>query len=855
MNASASLRHLVLLVFSLACVATSRLAAQPATSAAASPNTVPDLRTLLSPPQNEMRVVAQRYQADRGNLSRYYSVTLSPEYYSRFKLFYSDWLAAVRKLDAAKLSEDGRAEQTRLVETIQRDLSQLDERAKTQAEIAPLVPFADVIIQLDQSRRRVDKVDPEKAAATVEDLSRRVRLAQKSIAGGASTDANGGAIHLTASLAGRAAETVGTLRNVLKNWHEFYDDYDPMFTWWLAQPYPEADRALQDYAAELRQAADKADVGIGESPVPPPPARLPEPVAIKLAGKAPQVPDLKELIAMPQSQLRGVIERFQGNRGGRGGRGGGFGGGPGGRGGGRPPTKEYYQAWLDGLQKLDFDKFNRDDQVNYLLLRNRVEYQLRRLDSRTEMPDDTSAFLPFSSVIDQLGDAANGTQEKFRGDKAADLLQNLKQSVDDARKNATAELEKGDAAAVNRAGSAARSIGGMRSRLQDWYDRNHTEAQWPDSVSVALKSVDQSLDSYSTFLREKSGGGARRDGSDIVGRPIGHDALMTELAGEMIPYTPEELIAIGEKEFAWCEAEMKKASREMGYGDDWKKALEKVKTMHVPAGDQPYLIRDLAWDAVNYLEKHDLITIPEIARETWRMEMMSLQRQMVNPFFTGGETISVSYPLSEMSNDQKEQSMRGNNIPFSRATVFHELIPGHEMQGFSNARYHPERRGFGTAFWGEGWAVYWELTMYQRGYPGTPENRIGALFWRMHRCARIVFSLKFHLNQWTPTQCIDYLVDRVGHERDNATAEVRRSFATSYGPLYQAAYLLGALQLRELHDELVKSHQMTDRAFHDAVLREGSMPVAMVRASLNHQKLTRDYQPDWRFYHLAAEKK
>ena len=74
-------------------------------------------------------------------------------------------------------------EQTRLAGSIQRDLSQLDERAKTQAEIAPLVPFADVIIQLDQSRRRVDKVDPEKAAATVEDLSRRVRLAQKSIAG------------------------------------------------------------------------------------------------------------------------------------------------------------------------------------------------------------------------------------------------------------------------------------------------------------------------------------------------------------------------------------------------------------------------------------------------------------------------------------------------------------------------------------------------------------------------------------------------------------------------------------------------------------------------------------------------
>ena len=55
-------------------------------------------------------------------------------------------------------------------------------------------------------------------------------------------------------------------------------------------------------------------------------------------------------------------------------------------------------------------------------------------------------------------------------------------------------------------------------------------------------------------------------------------------------------------------------------------------------------------------------------------------------------------------------------------------------------------------------------------------HRAGALFWRMHRCARIIFSLGFHLEKMTPKECIDLLVDRIGHERDNATAEVRRSF-------------------------------------------------------------------------------
>jgi uncharacterized protein (DUF885 family) len=107
----------------------------------------------------------------------------------------------------------------------------------------------------------------------------------------------------------------------------------------------------------------------------------------------------------------------------------------------------------------------------------------------------------------------------------------------------------------------------------------------------------------------------------------------------------------------------------------------------------------------------------------------------------------------------------------------------------------------------------------------------------------------------SPQECIDLLVDRVGHERDNATAEVRRSFTTSYGPLYQAAYLLGGLQLRALHRELVESGKLTDRAFHDAILKENAIPIEMVRALLTNQALTSDHTPSWKFYgSIAAQK-
>ena len=107
--------------------------------------------------------------------------------------------------------------------------------------------------------------------------------------------------------------------------------------------------------------------------------------------------------------------------------------------------------------------------------------------------------------------------------------------------------------------------------------------------------------------------------------------------------------------------------------------------------------------------------------------------------------------------------------------------------------------------------MYWEMVLYDRGFPKTPEDRVGFLVWRMHRCCRVIFSLGYHLGQMTPRQCVDLLVDRVGFEPDNAAAEVRRSFAGGYGPLYQAAYLVGAMQFRALRKELVDTGKMTER--------------------------------------------
>jgi uncharacterized protein (DUF885 family) len=230
------------------------------------------------------------------------------------------------------------------------------------------------------------------------------------------------------------------------------------------------------------------------------------------------------------------------------------------------------------------------------------------------------------------------------------------------------------------------------------------------------------------------------------------------------------------------------------------------------------------------------------------MEMMSPERQRVAPFFLGGESILVSYPTADMTEEEKMMSLRGNNPHFSHATVFHELNPGHHLQGFMSARYNPHRRLFSTPFWSEGQSLYWEMFLWDHGFDATPEDRVGALFWRMHRSARIIVSLKFHLGQMQPKEMVDFLVERVGHEKFGATSEVRRFIEGSYSPLYQCGYMIGGLQLNALRKEVVNANKMTEKEFNDTVLTYGSMPVELIRAGILNLPLTRDTAPAWRFY-------
>jgi len=510
-------------------------------------------------------------------------------------------------------------------------------------------------------------------------------------------------------------------------------------------------------------------------------------------------------------------------------------------------------SWLRTLDAVEFDRLEQESRIDYLLLKTYLMNDSRKLDRENLQIKEIENLLPFAPIITQLEEARRRNQ----WGEPAEVAERLSQVVAQV-KEATQAFEKASTR-TNQTRNSAEEAKGLALRasgrtvqlvqtLRGWYafhEGFHPEVTW--WASEPYQSAEKALNEYATLLREKGAGIKAGAQEAIVGSPIGREALIGELRSAWISYSPEELIALAEKELAWCELEMKKAARDMGDGDDWKKSLERVKQHHVKPGEQPTLIRDLAEEAVRFLETHDQITIPAFAHETWRIEMMSPRQQLVTPFLTGGEVVRASYPSSEMTHEQKMMSMRGNNRHFTRATVHHEVIPGHHLQGYMAARHRPYRSLFRTPFLVEGWPLYWEMRLWDMSFARSPEDRVGMLFWRSHRCARIIFSLRFHLGTYSARECVDMLVNRLGHERNNATAEVHRSFSGQYEPLYQCAYMLGGLQLRALSEELVGSGKMTPRAFHDAVLKENAIPIELIRASLKREPLVRDQSTKWKF--------
>ena len=506
---------------------------------------------------------------------------------------------------------------------------------------------------------------------------------------------------------------------------------------------------------------------------------------------------------------------------------------------------KFYEEWEKDLDKVNFKALSKVHKIDYVLLKNQIKrnayfHSLEKVEY--EKVKDVAAFATDIYAFNEIRKTGKNVNAGELASKFNDANKKLLELIKDLK-------SKPKYTSWQAAELASDIIFQLKKATEEshkfYFEYNPEYMWWMKTSQVTLtKNLEKYADALKGHFENTL---VKDDGSGIIGKPIGRSAIQKELEFEFISYTPEQLIAEANKQFAWCEKEMIKASTELGYGNDWMKALEFVKQTYVPPGQWQEDVNKLAWEAIDFVEKRDLVTVPPLAKETWRTVMLSADAQRVSPFFLGGEVIQVAYPTADMEYDDKMMSMRGNNPHFSRATVHHELIPGHHLQMFMNQRNKPYRRLFYTPFWIEGWSLYWEFNLWDKNFPQTPEDKIGMLFWRMHRCARIIFSLNYHLGNMTPQQCIDFLVEKVGHEKANAEAEVRRSFTGRYGPLYQIAYMIGGLQFYSLHKELIDGGKMSEKQFHDTILQNNAIPVELVKAILKDEEIEKDKKSTWRF--------
>ncbi len=508
--------------------------------------------------------------------------------------------------------------------------------------------------------------------------------------------------------------------------------------------------------------------------------------------------------------------------------------------------------WLARLDSLPWDDLSIDDKIDWHLLRAHLRHESAESSLARQRLAQMERLLPFRKPIQQLATARLQRTSADPESSAAALaslsapLKSLRDSLAAERKAAT-DRKESPPIPPSTALRAAAATDAIRESLEAWF-RFHDGFQ-PDFswwVRQPYSSLRDALEAHAKFLREDLASQKGNADDPLVGDPIGTAALSAGLAHEMIPYSPEELIDIANREFSWCESQLAAAATAMGTTP--KGAIEKIKLAHVPPGGQPALAVAEANRSINFLKQHNLVSIPPFAEEIWRLEMIPPDAQKTMPYAVYGQpAMRVAYPTDSMPHDDKIASMRGNNRHFMRIVTPHELIPGHHLQRFASARNRTWRSLFYTPFYVEGWALHWEMLFWDLNYADSPEDRAGMLFWRMHRCARIIVSLRFHLGTMSPDEMITFLTDRVGHEKSGATSEVRRYIGGSYGPLYQAAYMLGGLQLRSLHKDLVTSGAMSQRDFHDAVLAQNAIPIELIRAALTKTPPARDWQPSWRF--------
>jgi uncharacterized protein (DUF885 family) len=252
-----------------------------------------------------------------------------------------------------------------------------------------------------------------------------------------------------------------------------------------------------------------------------------------------------------------------------------------------------------------------------------------------------------------------------------------------------------------------------------------------------------------------------------------------------------------------------------------------------------------------FLKLFDIVTVPDEIASVTVVETPAFMRAMVRgiayqpagPF----DSVQLGYfyvrPVPDsLDREQLEARYRYVHRRGFRGSVVHEAYPGHHLQmQIAGMNPDPVRKWQTNNMMVEGWALYCEEMMYGTGLFGEsdPAQWLGVLGGIRFRAARIVADVKLHTGRFTYQECVDWMNEVLDvtteSGRDYIRTEVRRYLLS---PTYQMSYLMGKREIMQLKEAMMKrdGDSFSLKAFHDAVLAQGSIPPTLLWDILHLKK-------------------
>lgn len=289
--------------------------------------------------------------------------------------------------------------------------------------------------------------------------------------------------------------------------------------------------------------------------------------------------------------------------------------------------------------------------------------------------------------------------------------------------------------------------------------------------------------------------------------------------------TPEAIHALGLKEVARIRKEMAAVMKEAGFKGDLAAFIAFLRTdpQFYPKSAEE-LLRYAA-----YVAKETDGKLPgyfgKLPRQPYSVQ--PVPAEIAENYTTG--RYSPAPPGSDRGGEYWVNTSHLDKRPLYEipALTLHEAAPGHHLQNalayeIENA---PEfRKQFYPHAFGEGWGLYSEKLGVEMGVYKTPYEEFGRLSYEMWRACRLVIDTGIHAKGWTRAEAIDYLASNTALSMKNVETEVDRYIAW---PGQALAYKIGELTIWELRARAEKAlgPKFDIRAFHDAVLTEGGLPL------------------------------